>query len=133
MKNPLIKKFIPAMIFYISINVLILIFKSFLIRNGFDYSFILIANSILFLLSYFSFLIQMKGANSSNVNAFIRGLYSSLLIKMFVIIAVIFIYIYMTDGKVNTPALFTSMAIYLIYTSIEVIQLMKIARRKPNA
>ena len=44
----------------------------------------------------------MKGANSPNVNVFIRGLYSSLLIKMFVIMAAIFIYISLKNGEVNT-------------------------------
>jgi hypothetical protein len=49
-----------------------------------------------------------------------------------IMIAVIF-YIFITGGKVNKPSLFTSMGIYFLYTSIEVTQLMKIARRKPNA
>jgi hypothetical protein len=36
-------------------------------------------------------------------------------------------------GQVNKPSLFTSMGIYLVYTSMEVIQLMKIARKKTDA
>lgn len=132
MKYPLFKKFIPLITLFVVINVLILIFKNLLIQNGFEISFLFIANIVLFLLSSFGFFIQSKGARSSNVNAFIRGMYSSILMKMFVIVAAVFIYLFITDGKVNKPALFTSMAIYLIYTSIEVIQLMKIARKKPN-
>jgi len=133
MKNPLTKNFIPVISLFIFINILILIFKSFLVQNGFGINFLLIANVVLFLLSLFGFFVQSKGVTSSNVNAFIRGIYSSLLMKMFVIVAVIFIYIYISDGKVNKPSLFTSMIFYLLYTSIEVIQLMKLARRKTNA
>jgi len=65
--------------------------------------------------------------------AFIRGVYSSILMKIFVVVAAILIYIFVTGGKVSKASLFTSMAFYLLYTSIEVIQLMKIVRKKPNA
>jgi hypothetical protein len=120
MKNDLFKKFIPVIALFVFINLPILLFKTFLIESGFEINFLLIANALLFLLT-------------SNVNAFIRGIYSSLLLKMFVIVAAIFIYIYITGGKVNKPSLFTSMAFYLLYTFIEVVQLMKLARKKTNA
>jgi hypothetical protein len=133
LNTSLARKFRPVIALFIVINILILIFKKSLIGYGFDIPFLLIANVLLFLLSLFGFYIQTKGVRSANVNAFVRGLYSSLLLKMFVIIAAIFIYIFLIAGHVNKPSLFTSMAIYLIYTSIEVIQLMKLARNKNNA
>lgn len=129
MNNTLTKKFIPVISLFIVINLVIFIFKSSLVDYRFDIPFLLVANVLLFLLSLFGFYIQTRGVRSANVNAFVRGLYSSLLLKMFVIIGAIFIYIYVMEGHVNKPSLFTSMAIYLIYTSIEVIQLMKIARK----
>jgi len=132
MNNPLVKKFIPIIILFVVINLLLLIFKESLIEKGFQLNFVFVANLILFLLSSFGFFIQTKSANSSNINAFIRGVYSSLLMKMFVIVAAIFIYIFVTGGEVNKAAIFASMAIYLLYTSIEVVQLMQIARKKPN-
>ena len=133
MKNDLFKKFIPVIALFVFINLPILLFKTLSIKSGFEISFLLIANALLFLLTLFGFFIQLKTVSSSNVNAFIRGIYSSLLLKMFVIVAAIFIYIYITGGKVNKPSLFTSMAFYLLYTFIEVVQLMKLARKKTNA
>jgi hypothetical protein len=133
MKNPLRKNFIPVIALFVFIDVLILIFKAFLIQNGFEINFLLGANVVLFLLSSYSFFIQTKGVKSPNMNAFIRGVYSSILMKIFVVVAAILIYIFVTGGEVNKASLFTSMAFYLLYTSIEVIQLMKIARRNPNA
>lgn len=132
MNNPLVKKFIPVIVLFVVINLLLLIFKDGLNARGMQINFVFVANAILFLLSVFGFFIQTKSANSTNINAFIRGVYSSLLMKMFVIVAAIFIYIFVTGGEVNKAAIFASMAIYLLYTSIEVVQLMKIARRKPN-
>lgn len=126
------KKLIPLIGLFIVLNIMLLVFKNLLILNGFEINFILVANAILFILSFSGFYIQTRGVRSSNINAFIRGVYSSVLLKMFIIMGAILIYILVAGGKVNTPALFTSMGIYLLYTSVEVIQLMKIARKNPN-
>lgn len=127
------RKFLPVAVPCLIIMMLIAAFKRPLASFGFDINFLLFANLLLYLLSYFSFMIQIRGISSKSSHAFVRGLYYSLLLKMVVIIGALFIYIYAFGGIVNTPALFTAMAIYLIYTSIEVIQLMKIVRKKNDA
>jgi len=127
------KKYAPIVILFVLINMLVFIFKSSLQLNGFETGFLLIANAVLFFLSISGFLIQMRGLRSTNINAFIRSVYSSLLLKMVIIMIVVLIYMFVTRGKINKPSFFTSMGIYLLYTFIDVTQLMKIARRKPNA
>jgi len=52
--------------------------------------------------------------------------------KLFVVVAAILIYVLILGGKVNIPSLFTAMVFYIIYTSIEVIQLMKLVRKKSD-
>lgn len=133
MNQSLLKKLLPVIVFFILINALVVIFGYALIAAGFNVGFLLAANVILFILTCFGFFIQTKGVRSTNVHAFIRGVYSSLLLKMFVIVIAIVIYILVMGGQVNKPSLFTSMGIYLVYTSMEVIQLMKIARKKTDA
>lgn len=127
------RNFLPVAVPCLIIMILITVFKRPLTSFGFDINFLIFANLLLYLLSYFSFIIQIKGIEGKSGHAFVRGLYTSLLLKMFVIIGGIFIYIYVFGGNVNMPALFVAMVIYLLYTSIEVIQLMKIARKKPDA
>ena len=126
-------KFVPVMVLFIFINAMVFIFISFLELHGFGIEFLLIANLVLFLLSFSGLFIQMKALKSSNINAFIRGVYSSLLLKIFIVIIEFGLYLFITRGKVNKPSLFTSMALYIFYTSIEVTQLMKISRKKTNA
>ncbi len=126
-------KFAPVIILFVLINALAFILKSFLHSHGFGIRFLLIANLLLFLISFAGFFIQMKALKSSNINAFIRGVYSSLLLKIFILIIAVALYLFMTHGNVNKPSLFTSMGLYILYTAIEVKQLMKISRRKPNA
>ena len=127
------KKYVPVIVLFILINGMVIIFKSLLQLNGFEIGFLLIANVVLFILSLSGFFIQVKGLKSSNINAFIRSIYVSLLLKMIIIMIAVIVYLFVNGGKVNKPSLFTSMGIYFLYTSIEVAQLMKIARRKPNA
>lgn len=127
------RKFLPVAVPCLVIMIFIMIFKKSLTSFGFDINFLIFANLLLYLLSYFSFIIQVKGIESKSAHAFVRGIYGSLMLKMFVVIGAVFIYIYVFGGSVNMPALFIAMVIYLFYTSIEVVQLMKIARKKPNA
>ena len=133
MIQSLIKKFIPVIGLFLFINMIILIFFNSLQQYGFNAGFLIVANLILFFLTFLGFYIQTKGVRSTNINAFIRGVYSSLLLKMFIIVGAIVIYILVMGEEVNKPSILTSMGIYLIYTFLEVIQLMKIARKKPDA
>lgn len=133
MIQSLIKKFIPVIGLFLLINLVVFIFSYSLKEYGFNVGFLIVANAILFILTFFGFYLQTKGVRSTNVNAFIRGIYSSLLLKMFVIVAAIVVYIVVMGGETNKPAILASMGIYLVYTTLEVIQLMKIARKKPDA
>jgi hypothetical protein len=128
-----ISKFFPVIVLFVLINAIVFIFKSFLELHGFSTGFLLIANLLLFALSFFGLFIQMNALKSSNTNAFIRGVYSSLIMKIFIVIIALGLYLFITKGKINKPSLFTTMALYIFYTVLEVTQLMKISRRKPNA
>ena len=133
MIQSLVKKFIPVIGLFLLINLIIFIFFNSLKEYGFNVAFLIVANIVLFLLTFFGFYIQTRGVRSTNINAFIRGVYSSLLLKMFVIVGAILIYIIAMGGEVNKPSILTSLGIYLVYTFTEVVQLMKIARKKPDA
>ena len=125
-------KSVPVIVLFILVNSLAFIFKTFLHDHGFGIKFLLAANLLLFCLSQLAFFIQMRGLKSININAFIRSVYASLLIKIFIVIIALAVYLFITKGKINRPSLFTSMALYILYTFIEVRQLMKISRRKTN-
>ena len=125
-------KSVPVIVLFILINALAFIFKTFLHNQGFGIKFLLTANLLLFCLSLLTFFIQMRGLKSTNINAFIRSVYASLLVKIFIVIIALAVYLFITKGKINRPSLFTSMALYILYTFIEVRQLMKISRRKTN-
>lgn len=127
------KIFFPITIVFIILNALILTFETFLEGKGFDRNFLVIANLLLFSLCVAGLFLQRKGLQSSNTNAFIRSVYGAMLLKIFVCLAAVMVYIFSNASTVNKPALFASMGIYLLYTSIEVAALMKALRRRKNA
>ena len=129
----LIKKFLPVIGLFLLVNMILIIFGNSLKQSGLNIGFLLVANAILFLITFLGFYVQTKGVRATNVNAFIRGVYSSLLIKMFVIVVAIVIYILVMGGKTDKLSILSAMGIYIIYTVVEVVQLMKIARKKPDA
>ena len=116
---------------FVFFNVILLSFKEFMIKSGFDVNFILVANIILFGITILGFVIVSGQASSSNIHAFMRGVYTSFLLKMFAIITALFIFISLFKN-VNKPAILTSMGLYIIYSATEVFQLMKIVREKKN-
>ncbi len=120
-------------IVFIIINVLLIIGATFFKGNGFDENFLRISNLFLYLLSIGAFLIQRKGLRSPNPQAFVRGVYASMIFKMFITMITVLIYVFWLKSKINKPALFTAMGLYIVYTVVEVTMLTKLARSKKNA
>lgn len=133
MKSTLSKNFIPVIILFVSLTALIFLLRSLLEDHGFDVNFLLISNLLLFVLSLVAFMIQLKGLRSADPQKFVRGVYASMMIKMFICMIAVLIYIVLNKKNINKPALFTSMGIYIFYTVIEVSGLMKAARKNTNA
>ncbi|MEP6615272.1 MAG: hypothetical protein ABJA57_01775 [Ginsengibacter sp.] len=123
----------PIVGLFILLTILVLLFRSALEKMGFDLIFLLVSNALLFLLSLAGFSIQAKAIHSENPQKFVRGVYASMIVKMFVCMIAVLIYMVMNKEKINKPALFASMVIYIFYTVIEVSVLMKAARKNKNA
>jgi hypothetical protein len=129
----LFRKSIPVIIVFILVDLIVWIFHSFLETKGFSLSFLLIGNLVLFLLGFAGFYIQLRALKADNFNAFLRGIYSSLILKLFVVIIGLSLYLLATHGSINKPSLFTTLGLYIVYTLLEVKQLLKTVRKKPDA
>ncbi len=129
--NP--KAYLPIVMLFIILSVLIFSMRPMLERYGMDQTFLLSANLFLFILSIGGFLLQRKGLASPNPQAFVRGVYASMIFKMFITMAVVLVYVFLNRDRLNKPGLFTAMGLYIVYTVVEVTSLMKVARKKKNA
>jgi len=124
---------LPIIIFFILLSTLFLTGKNFLERGGFDQGVLITGNLVLFAATLVSFLFAKRGLRSENPQAFVRSVYMSIMIKLFISVAAALIYIFLFRKNLNRPALFTCMGLYLVYTFMEVSVLTKMLKEKKNA
>lgn len=122
----------PLLILFIVLNGFFVAGKSMLAKWGFDQNVLIIGNLLLFVVTLISYIISVRGLNSSNPNAFVRGIYGSFILKFFVIAIAAFVYTQMAQKQVNKSSLFTCMGLYLVYTFIEISSLTKLLKQKKN-
>jgi hypothetical protein len=126
------KPFIPILLIAIILNGLFVIGRSRLEAWNFDQNVLIIGNSLLCVITLFSYFVATRGLRNTNPHAFMRSVYGSIMMKLFLCIIAAFIYIAAYGKSLNKPALFTLMGLYLVYTFIEVSVLTKLLKNKPN-
>lgn len=127
------RNFLPAIIFFLALNSGFLFLMKRLQDWGFDYRVLVFGNIIVFGISFLSYYMAARGLTTKNSHAFLRWVYGSVMLKLFLLASVAFVYIMMNKKEVNKPALFFCMGLYIVYTFIEVSALMKVSKPKPNA
>ncbi len=126
------KIFFPIVAIFVILNAMLIVFRKALETKGFDTDVLIVSNLLLFLLCVAGVYLQQKGLSSKGTPAFLKSVYSAMMLKMFVCIIIFFIYAYFSES-VNQPALFASMGLYVIYTAFEVGILMSTVRKKKHA
>jgi hypothetical protein len=124
--------FAPLLIFFVALNALFISGRNMLNRWNADQEVLIGGNLLLFIITLLSLFIARKGLQNTNSYAFVRSVYSSIILKLFVCMIAAFIYIAVFKKDINKPALFTCMGLYLVYTFIEVSILTKILKGKAN-
>jgi len=117
---------------FIIIGVISFFLKEFVKRNhiNIDVEVLQGANVILYLLSLISINLQIKGMKNTNPNVFIRSVMGSMMIKMFIVVAIVFAYTILSGDHFNKRGIFISLFFYLIYLAVEVYSLMKLNKQK---
>jgi hypothetical protein len=126
------KSFTPVIFFFIALNGFFISGKNMLAKWGVDQGVVIIGNLLLFIITLLSFWLGQRGLKNPNPHAFVRSVYSSIMIKLFACIIAAFVYISIYKSNLNKPALFICMGLYLVYTFIEVSVLMKLLKEKTN-
>jgi hypothetical protein len=123
----------PLVYVFILLNAIFVAAKSLLAKWGIDQSVVIIGNLVLFLVGFISLTLSRRSLKSANPNVFVRAVYANFMIKLFVCVAVAFIYFVSVKPNINKPGLFVCMGLYIVYTVIEVSSLTKLLRNKKNA
>jgi hypothetical protein len=124
------KTFIPLISLFVVLSGFFVVAKNMLENWGIDRDVLMIGNLFLFAITILSFFMVRRGIQNPNPHAFLRSMYSAIMVKLFLSIIAAFIYISIYKTELNKPALFILMGLYLLYTFIEVSVLMKLLRRE---
>jgi len=97
-----------------------------------DFRVLLGGNVLLFGVTAISFLLYAKALRSNNPHAFVRMMYGSLLVKMFVCLLATLIYAWFAGRSVNKNAIFGCFGLYILYTWLEVKILIAMSKKSPK-
>lgn len=123
------REFVPIVLLFVVLNALFISGRTMLVRWNADQGVLMGGNLLLFAITFFSFLLAKRGLQNPNPYAFVRAVYGSIMIKLFICIIAAFIYISRYKGNLNKAALFVCMGLYLVYTFMEVAILMKMLKQ----
>jgi len=124
------KGILPMLLLFVILNSFFFSGKNILQRWNADQGVLIIGNTLLFILSLLSFLLAARAMNNPNPHVFVRSVYESVMLKLFVCIIAAFVYISLYKSQLNKPALFTCMGLYIVYTFVEVSGLMRMLKQK---
>lgn len=127
-----LKSFLPILLIFVVLSTLFIVFRGRFQSWNIDADVLLWANLLLFVITLVSFLLALRGLKNPNPHAFVRSVYSSMIIKLFAGMIAATIYISIYQKGLNKPALFGSMGLYLLYTFTEVSVLTRLLRQKPR-
>ena len=111
------KALVPVVVAFIIITILLLSLKNNLEAKGVDAYVVMGGNLVLFMASSLSIFMYAKALKNQNAFGFVRNVYSGFILKFFILIAAVIIYLF-TAKEVNKPALFICMGLYFIYTFV---------------
>lgn len=117
---------------FVVISGLFIFGKAELQKSNVDTTVVLAGNLLLFLISLLNIIRSANAIDKPNPQVFVRVFYSGFVIRLFACAIAAFIYIYMQQGRINKPALFICLGIYIIYSLIETTTLKKIFNNKKN-
>ena len=118
-KNNL-KLFVPLILVFFVVSLCCIGFNGFLSQHHTDYTVVLADNLLLFGIGVFSLYRQIGSLNNGNPHAMVRGVMSAVVLKLFVLGTAAFLYLYISGEQKSVNALFIGMALYLVYTWLEV-------------
>ncbi len=126
------RSFLPILVIFVVSSLFIVLAQPLLVEGRFDYRVLLVGNILLFGVTAISFYLYTKALRNNNPHAFVRMMYGSLLVKVFVCLAATFVYASFAGRLVNRNAIFGCFGLYFLYTWLEVRILMQLSKKSPK-
>lgn len=126
------KLYWPVVGLFVALSSLYSLAQNWLKQYGLSYPVLMGGNLILFVVTIVSLYFHVKGFLHKNIQVFFRSVYGALMIKMLFCAAAVIIYALMAKPNINKPALYVSMALYFVYSFIEVRMIFRLMKQQKN-
>lgn len=120
----------PLFFTFLALTVAIVAGNFLLAGKGINYTIVMGANCLFFLVSLLVFRMQFMALYNKNPQVFIRSVMGGMLIKMFACLVAVVAYYFISAAAFNKPAVYIGMVIYIVYLVVEVKTIMKLNRTK---
>lgn len=124
--------YLPVIWLFVVLMVLFIAARNWLAQYGMNPDVLFIGNGILVVVTLISLHFHIKGFLHKNVQVFFRSVYGALMIKMFICAGTVIIYAMMARKNINKPSLFICIALYFIYSFLEVRMIFRLLKHKKN-
>ncbi|BAV08458.1 hypothetical protein FLA_4499 [Filimonas lacunae] len=112
--------FLPLIAIFVIVNGLCLYFQDKLLQHQIAPNVVQGGNGLLFLLATISAMMHYRALKAENPHAFVRSIMGATVLKLFSIAGAALIYIYFSGKARSKYAIMVCMALYVIYTIVEV-------------
>jgi len=119
----------PILILFVAVNLIGITFYSNLATIGLDSDVFLVGNLFVCAITVLSFWMLLRGMKARTTAGFLSSVYSSFLIKLVISGLLVVAYAKLKGAAMNTPAVFSSLFLYLLYTFLEVRGLLALIRK----
>ena len=100
------KTVLPLVVLFLITASLTLVFRTTLVRHGFDWQVLIGGNLFIYLVTMVSLQLLRQGLSAASTTAFLTKAYGSIMLKLFACAAAAFVYIFINGSKLNKPAFF---------------------------
>ncbi len=125
--------YLPLLVFFLATSIAFFLLRASLAANGFDAMVLWVMNLYLFLLSVISLYLHIRGFFHPRTQVFLRSVYGTMMMKMFLTVFAVLIYALLAGDKLNTPAVFSGMGLYFAYTFLELRVVFALLKQQKNS
>lgn len=131
--KPFLRAFLPVLLIFIITNALLLSMGSVASKWNINMDIVITGNLILFIATGISFFFYFKALHNNNVQAFLRMIYGGMFVKMMICLFSAFLYIMVVGRTVNKGGIIACLFLYLVYSFVEILLLLKQSKQRKNA
>jgi hypothetical protein len=119
-KHNLGKLLFPSLLLFVSITLIFMIGDRFWNKIGVSHRVVIVSNILLYGVSALTAWMNFNAIKNPNPNVFSRSIMAGTLIKLMIFGIGMVIYLLLSGSNRSVPAIFVSMALYIVYSILDV-------------